>query len=358
MKELMHKYKAYMPAAFFLGGFLFDIITLARIDESFQLLQQFTYLVVTGALLITDKIHTLNQNLEQTRFSKIWSFRYEAIHFLLGSLLSAYAIFYFKSASLWNSFIFIGFLSLLLILNELTHFKKLGAIIRFSLFALCSCSYFVYLVPIMWQHIGLFTFIFSLIISAIFYVTLMYFLSRNRDIMNNELLVQVTLPGMAIHVLFFLFYIFSFLPPVPLSIEKIGIYQGIEKVNDTYHLFYDRPWWRFWEKGAQTFEAHPNEKIFCFVSVFAPNFFREKVAMEWWYKLPSGWKKTDSVPMQIVGGRDQGFRGYSVKQNYDEGEWQVKVVTSDQREIGRIYFTVDKKEGPIDEPYTYKVDTY
>jgi hypothetical protein len=42
-----------------------------------------------------------------------------------------------------------------------------------------------------------------------------------------------------------------------------------------------------------------------------------------------------------VGGREEGFRGYGVKTNYQPGDWKVQVETADGREIGRIYFDVE-----------------
>lgn len=342
MRQWIEKNKPYFPAEFFIAGFLFDLITLARIDENLQLIQQFCYLMVIGFLLIFEKSQRVERWFSTGFLNKVWVYRYEVIHFLLGSLLSIYTIFYFKSASIWSSFAFIGALSALMVLNEFEKIKGLGGILRFGMFSLCSCSYFIYLVPIIWQHLGFFTFMFSLFLSGIFYYFFFYMVSRYEHMSSKQLLTEVLLPGIAVHVLFFVLYVVGYLPPIPLSVEKMGVYHQISKSQDQYVLQYDRPWWLFWQKGAQTFVAGPNDKIHCFVSIFAPNFFREQVKMEWWLLQPKGWQKTDTIPFQISGGRDKGFRGYTVKNNFDSGEWQVRVVTSDNREMGRIYLSVTK----------------
>jgi hypothetical protein len=357
MRQWLERNRPYFPAAFFVGGFVFDLVTLSRIDENFQLIQQFIYLLIIGFFLVYEKSPRVEGFFSTGRRSTIWSYRAEAVHFILGALLSVYMIFYFKSASVWNSFVFIGGLAALLVLNEFERIKGLGDVIRFALFSLCSVSYFVYLVPILWQHVGFFTFLFSIIASGIFITFFLHRISKYEHLDNRYLFTKILLPSVSVHVIFLVLYIFRLLPPVPLSIEKIGIYHDIKKSNGEYQLFYDRPAWKVWQKGAQSFAAVPGDKIYCFASVFAPHFFKDQIAMEWWWYGKNGWMKTDSIPMQISGGRDQGFRGYTVKSNYDPGEWQIRVMTSDQRELGRIYFDVQKE---MNHPGTHEMalETY
>jgi hypothetical protein len=73
--------------------------------------------------------------------------------------------------------------------------------------------------------------------------------------------------------------------------------------------------------------------------VFSPARFADQVQIRWYWKDPArGWTLHDSIPIRILGGREQGFRGYGVKSNYQPGEWKVQVETTDGREIGRVYF--------------------
>lgn len=64
--------------------------------------------------------------------------------------------------------------------------------------------------------------------------------------------------------------------------------------------------------------------------------------MRWFWKDGGrGWALQDTIAIKIVGGRDEGFRGYAFKTNYSFGEWKVQIETNDGREIGRIYFDVE-----------------
>jgi len=74
-----------------------------------------------------------------------------------------------------------------------------------------------------------------------------------------------------------------------------------------------------------------------------------------WYWEPGGrgWLLQDSIPIRIVGGREEGFRGYGFKTNYQPGHWKVQVETDDGREIGRVYFTL---ESVAAEPRTMQIE--
>jgi hypothetical protein len=79
--------------------------------------------------------------------------------------------------------------------------------------------------------------------------------------------------------------------------------------------------------------------------VFSPSRFSDQVLMRW-YRYESkggaqGWALQDTIPIKIVGGREEGFRGYGLKGNYQPGKWKVQVETTDGREIGRIYFRLE-----------------
>ena len=64
--------------------------------------------------------------------------------------------------------------------------------------------------------------------------------------------------------------------------------------------------------------------------------------MRWFWKPEGrGWALQDAIAINIVGGREQGFRGYGVKSNFQPGSWRVQVETTDGREIGRVYFDLE-----------------
>ena len=72
--------------------------------------------------------------------------------------------------------------------------------------------------------------------------------------------------------------------------------------------------------------------------------------MRWQFKDPEeGWQDVDIIPLDITGGRDEGWRGFTIKSKYKHGRWRVSVETSDRRELGRIALTVvpDTSASPV-----------
>lgn len=338
------QHEAKIPALFFIGGFLFDVVTLDRIDSLFSLLQQTLYLIIIGVLLVAEA-HELFHRLQLPPWvQKMLGYREMAVHFLFGSLLSTYTLFFLKSSSIFTGFIFVALISALLVLNELPRFQKYGLMMRFALYALCLTCFFSYLIPILLRFIGIVPFVLSLL-ASISVIGLIVWLLRRKNFDESFIKKEVSIPSVVVLASFLLLYVFQLVPPVPLSLTEVGIYHTAEKIDGQFKMGYHRPWYKFWQKGAQTFEARPEDKIYCFISLFSPAHFNDKIQIRWMYKDPkSGWGNTDAIPLSISGGRDAGYRGYAVKANYQPGDWQVRVETSDNREIGRIYFNVVASE--------------
>jgi hypothetical protein len=340
VKGLYARYERWIPIIFFGLGFVFDTLMLRRIDELMTLLQQAAYLLISGALLRVELAEVAREVHPPWWIAKVWRYREALLHFLLGTLLNSYTIFYFKSASTVTSFIFIVILIATLIVNEFKHFGKQQTQVHFAFWSLCLISYLVSLVPILLGFSGFVPFLAAVGASAVVFWGYWKFLARM--VAPQLLWSYVGLPYAAIQVIFVGLYFAHAIPPVPLAVQYMGIFHDIKKNAGEYELIYTRPWWKFWEHGDQTFLARPGDSIFCFARVFSPSRFNDQLQVRWLYWDPRhGWKPSDAIPMPIVGGREEGYRGVTKKEHFTPGEWRVQIETRDNREVGRIRFTVE-----------------
>lgn len=342
--EYYEKNEIKVDIGFFLGGFLFDVVTLSDIDDPLSILQQIVYLLVIGTILYYDFLSTQGIAKISARVQKYWNYRQLAVHFLLGSLLSVYSLFFLKSASFFSSIVFVLLMMGIMVANELKSVQKSAVDLKVGLYVICVFAFFSMTVPVILGFVGIVPFLLSMGLTGLVLYGV-YRLLQKRVQDQRLLLRTLAVPGASVLGLFLALYLIGWIPPVPLSVQNMGVYHMIEKTDGNYVVSHERPWWKFWQKGDQDFKAEPGDKIYFFAEIFSPARFSDSVTLHWYYKDPrQGWLSTDRIPMRITGGRANGFRGFAIKQNYAEGESRVSVETTDGREIGRIYFDVTKSQ--------------
>lgn len=331
-----------VDVGFFIGGFLFDILTLSDIDNLLGVAQQIVYLLILGSFLYFDFLAVQGFFQIPKRLERMWEYRQPIMHFFLGSLLSLYSLFFLKSASFFSSMIFVALLIGMMIANELPRVRKSEVNLRIGLFIICLFSFFSMTIPVILGFVGVVPFTLSIVFTAA--VLYGIFALLKRTIQSTKILLKGLVgPGALVLMLFIVFYIAGWIPPVPLSIENMGVYHNIEKIDNDYVAYHEKHPWVFWRTGDEKFRAEPGDTIFFFAQVFSPARFSDEVYLHWYLKDPvKGWISTDRIPMAIKGGKKEGYRGYVTKQNYSSGEWRILVETTDGREIGRTYFEVNK----------------
>src|SRR6185295_8501784 len=303
-----------LAVSFFVAGFLFDILTLGRIDSWLTIGQQALYLALVTVVLAQMLLSEEQPAFDPAAVSR-WrrwylEYRNPAIHFLLGALLSAYTLFFFKSSSLLVSFGFMGVLVALLLANESARFKALGLPFKFALLGLCYLAFFAYVIPVLIGQSGLAVFLLSMGAGCVPPAAVAFWVAKEK---KRKILV----PLGCVLILFLAFYLFRLIPPVPLSIRYMGVYHGVERTDGGYRLSHERPAWRIWHKGDQWFSAQPGDKVHVYFRIFSPSRFSDQVMMGW-YRYEGGpkgrgWVLQDTIPIKILGGREEGFRGYGVK---------------------------------------------
>jgi len=336
----------YLPAIFFAAGFVFDILTLGRIDNIFNIASHGAYLLATMFLLSVQIIGVKPGNNPGKIKSLFFDYQNEAVHFLLGALLNAFVIFYFKSGSFIKTFLLVIILLVLLIINEIEYFKRKGPALKVALFTISLSSFFIYLLPVAIGKTSGGIFLASLSCTGLV-ILLFWHLLLRYEVSFARLQAHLLLPGFAVIVLFVIFYAARIIPPVPLSLKQIGIYHNLERESGKFYLYRMTPLWKIWSHGDQEFAAREGDRIYLFSRIFAPGGFKDKLYFHFqMLDKKKQWRTTDKIPLIIVGGRDEGFRGYAYKANYTAGQWRALVETAEGLEIGRINFQVSMSAEP------------
>lgn len=337
--EFYQRHEVLVSIAIFILGFLFDVVTLGRIDNLANIIQQALYLLALGTLLICEIRISIGRMSLSPKGQRFWQYHELVVHFLFGSLLSANTLYFYTSASALTSFIFILLLAFLMLANEFPKFQKFGLIARVTLFSICLLSFFAFLYPILIGHVGAVPFWLGMISSG---AVMFFVLKNNFENASEYIRKNVFYPTAIIHILFVLGYYTSVMPPVPVAVKKIGVYHEVIKENGNYIGTHERSWMDKLNKWTQTISTRPGEKIVVILSIFSPANFEDQVYLKWYYDHPNrGWNLEDTIKLSILGGRDEGFRGFASKAHYMPGLWRVEVETSDGREVGRLKIRIE-----------------
>jgi hypothetical protein len=330
------KNRWWLPFAAFLLGFLFDVVMLRRIDDPKVILQQALYLVLAAILVGVELVEQHREISPPRLMGWAWRYRKPFLDFLLGTLLNGFAIFYFKSASAFTSFVFIVVLGSILTLNEFRDFGKAQTQVHVAYLSLCLISFFISLAPTVMGFIGVTPFLCAMGASVAAFMGYRWLmcglLSERRRILTTHLTYPYAATQLAIVILYFVHAI----PPVPLSVQYMGIYHQVERSDGEYRLGYLRQDWKFWQHEDQVFKARPGDVIYCYAQIFSPTRFKDQLQVRWLYRDGArGWISSDVIPLDVVGGREEGYRAVTKKANYVPGTWRVQVETKDGEEVGR-----------------------
>ena len=335
----------YLPVVFFMVGFLWDSLTLGRIDRLYDQIILTTYLTSLTVCLYLFNLSG-DDKWKGTFFEKYEDYLPLAIQFFLGGLCSAYVIYFSRSVSFSKTIIFFIILVILLFANELLKKRISNKYLQFSAYFFVNFTFFTFFIPVLVKSMNTFLFLLSGVISLSITLALIIYIYSVSPSTRQELqLGKMSGLILAIYFLINTFYFFNLIPPVPLSMETGLVAHNIEKStqNDQYIVSYEQnPWYKIWRVNNDQFLYQPGERVYVFTSIFALSNLKKSVLHRWKWFSPhtEEWENIDEIGFEITGGRNGGYRGFTYKNNAMEGDWKVEVITDEGLVLGIIDFTI------------------
>jgi hypothetical protein len=144
-----------------------------------------------------------------------------------------------------------------------------------------------------------------------------------------------------INILYFL----NIIPPIPLSLKSFGVYHSITRDSDGSFVGQEEvsgSWYEEVFSRKKITITDKNDSIYVFSAIFAPTKLNTNIVHNWQYfdELESKWVSASRAGFSIYGGRDAGYRGYSLKTSLFAGKWRVDIETPRGQLIGRVKFNV------------------
>lgn len=349
-KAFYAKYERFLSSGAFLAGFIFDNLTLRRIDLLYENVVFAWNLCL--AVFAVGLINAYEAGRVKGKIAdRIVPFLPIGLQFAFGGLLSAFIVFYGRSGSWLVSWPFLVFLILLFVGNEFSRHRYLRLTFQLSMFFIALFTYTVFLLPVLFHRMGPDMFLSSgalaLLITGVIVLVFWKVMPSRLEKNIKTLLLSIG----CIYLAFQFSYFFNLIPPLPLSLRHSGVYHSLERTKEPgflYKLGFEKPSWReVLQSTSNTFHWKPGTPIYVYSAVFAPKEFKLNIVHRWSHfdQEKGEWVEIHRIPFPVVGGRDGGYRGYSVKYGgIVPGKWRVDVMNERGQILGRESFTVVKAD--------------
>jgi hypothetical protein len=342
IKTFYEKHERLMVPGLLVSGFIFDVITFRTLSITSTMQFLGVYAVLAALALMYSSIYDGREALPRWTF-----FRYlravcpYVIQLTFGALLSSALLFYWFSGSFSVSWPLIALVTGVMISSEIFRQVYLKPGVLLGVYSFLLLSYFTLLLPFVLNSLKAWIFLVASALSLGISILIIFLVSRFSPTFDRTRW-QLTLAVIGVLAFMNALYFANLIPPVPLSVREAGVYHDIVRTKNDFQLVGEEE--SFWENlwPGQTVHAGANDSIYVYTAIFAPTDLSTTIYHRWEYKDPATgkWAQRSLLHFNIRGGRDEGFRGYTMKSSLFPGKWRVTVENGRGQVLGRIPFTV------------------
>jgi len=335
-KKLWHfleKYENHVGVATLVIGFIFDNFFLIRPDNFRDNVSFLVFISVAASSIILVNIFKKGIRHSVSLF---------IMQFALGGLFSMSLVFYARGATFEASWPFLLTLLAYLVGNEL--FKKHYILVatQIGAFFVTLFSYFIFVAPIILHRMDDQVFLLSggaSLIVITFFIFILYFVNR-QEIRRSIKTLLITIP--AIFITINIFYFTNLIPPIPLLIKDAGVYHSVDRDSLGNYIVVGEQAESFGFFRQLVVHKTQDDPLYIYSAVFAPVDLNTNILHVWQFydDTKKAWTVVNKINIPITGGRENGYRMYSMKGLVAEGLWRVDIETSRGQIIGRINFQV------------------
>ncbi|MGM0628851.1 MAG: DUF2914 domain-containing protein [Patescibacteria group bacterium] len=341
IKQFYSRYERFLIPGALLFGVITDALLFSSINFRFAFTILFLHFTVSG--LVIAFIHLYNEGF--LRYGKVLRllriFSPLVLQYTFGALLSGFLIFYWFSSSFMASWPFIFIIVVLMVSNDLLRRYYLWMYVQVGVYFFITFSLFVLVLPFIVKSVGTVVFLAGGVLSLFVIALYLYALSRFLPKIYEKRRGLVSIVA-SIFILMNVMYFTNIIPPVPLNLREAEVAHFIERDNGDYLLkTEDKDFFAYLIPGKRV-HLTKGDRLYFFSSVFAPVWLGADIVHHWQYydSDQSKWTTRSRVSFPIVGGREEGYRGYSFIENVTGGKWRVLVENSRGQVIGKEGFKV------------------
>lgn len=343
-KQFIERHLHHLSALAFVVGFVVDAVTLPSVTNTLSFYLGGTYLLVVSLLLY------LRERLKQKRYSFTHKERLISIititnALVSGSLLSFVFVYYTRGSDILTSWPLLLTILIVMILNEVIKDAN-RLLLDFGVYVLSLTLYSIFVVPVLMKRLGDVPFSISIAVSvfcSLWFAKKLHQVADTHDI-YHQFWKRSYAVSWGIPLIVLALYFGSLIPAVPLTLAEANVYTRVSRNSATGEYTFGQ----MAEKSIIPFKARvatyePGKILYFFTRIKAPIELRAKITHIWEYydESKQAWIEAQRISYQINGGREEGYRGYTVKDNVQRGMWRISVVVDDKRSIGSVKLKVE-----------------
>ncbi len=343
--RILKESKQHITTLLFIGGFIFDLIILPEAGHAFTVWIGALYLTIV-AVAIALREWVVSQNTASKTEQKLFSWLTFAIAYFSGASLSFISVYALRSAAFSVSWPFLLFLFVCIFVNEFISSHHFRFTLDVGVLLVALFFFVAFNIPLVLTVQNDMTFLISGGIAigiSLLYLYTLHFTSESAHEEAPRLYALAVGIPMFISMLYFL----NVIPAVPLSLGSSGVYhsvvrdeagdfRAVEERDTRIFASFRTPVYHFGKEDTGAY---------FFSSVNAPAKLTAPISHSWEYydKELNKWVEKTTISFTLSGGREDGYRAYSQKENLMEGLWRVTVKVDSKRIVGRMKFYVTKK---------------
>lgn len=348
-KSLISKGWQHASTIIFLFGFVSDAFLLPEFENPATKYLGLFYLVMLAFMIFLREwvvARNTASDIERRAFS-VLTF---GVSFFSGAALSFVFVYAMRSAAFIVSWPLFVILVICMAANEFISSHHYRLTLDIAVYFIAIVFYSIFNVPIFFSSVNDAVFVISIALASAVSFLYIYILQHSSEAAEYE---QGRGYALAIGIPMFvgMLYLLNVIPAVPLSLKESGVYHSISRLDDSSGsaLYVGQR-----EIDARTFKFLPRKEvyhltdsdtgIYFFSSVGAPAQIAAPITHVWEYydESTKTWITSTTVSFNLSGGRREGYRAYSTKENVHEGLWRVTVKVDDKRIVGRQRFYIEK----------------
>lgn len=333
-REFAVQYERWFMPAMLVAGTAFDVWQFKVLDLREKFILMCVYVAVVMGSMISA---TYKQSEASSRLRYIRLVAPFAQQFAMGGLLSTALLFYWFSGDVAVTWPIVTLVAFLMISNETLRHIVLRPLVQvgilsFALFSLCAIWFAHLFHSLSWP-----VFLAGGFTSMVVMTGLLTLLIRLGDLYKDRMRMWTVMAG--VFAFMNVCYFFNIIPPIPLALRDATMAYSIA---DDFTLSAPEESWLDQLIPGQEILLTPGNALYAYTAIYAPEDVSAIIVHVWerYDEDQKNWVAEHRLTFTIIGGRSDGYRGYSMVSSLAAGKWRVSVETVSGQVLGRIGFSI------------------